>query len=170
MSETTPTPTPVRTFTVTSPVKACRLRRDDLARLYRIINERQIESGQILLNQLSQQPEESPEQFQHRRARVADAFVTTVNVTGVNNEIVSGSGEHFLASENIPENILTVFYTTLAGPNAMGIAREVQRFFSTSPDRLSVILANFQRWQHRILALLRYFHHQNPGSRSLIPD
>jgi hypothetical protein len=123
MSETNPIP--VRTFTTTSPIKACRLRRDDLARLYRIINERQVEYGQILLNQLAQQPEESPDQFEERRARVANAFITTVNLTGANNEIVSGSGEHFLASENIPDNILTVFYTTLAGPNSIGIAREL---------------------------------------------
>jgi hypothetical protein len=57
--------------------------------------------------------------------RVANAFVTTVNITGSNNEIVSGSGEKFLASDNIPENILTVYYTTLAGPNAIGITREL---------------------------------------------
>ena len=70
---------------------------------------------------LAQQPAESAEQFHERRARVANAFVTTVNVTGSNNEVVSGSGEHFLASENIPDNILTVFYTTIAGPNGIGV-------------------------------------------------
>ena len=126
MSESKPNPTPrTRTFTTTAPIKACRLRRDDLARLYRIINDRQIAYGQMFVDQvLAQQPTESPEQFQERRSRVANAFVTNVNVTGSNNEIISGSGEHFLASENIPDNILTVFYTTIAGPNAVGIARE----------------------------------------------
>src|ERR1700730_3283654 len=126
MSETKPNaPRSVRTFTTSAPIKACRLRREDLARLYRIINDRQIEAGEILLNQLAQQPHESPEQFQERRARVTNAFVTTVNVTGSNNEVVSGSGEHFLASENIPDNVVTVFYTTLAGPGALGISLEV---------------------------------------------
>jgi hypothetical protein len=126
MSETKPNPTPrVRTFTTTAPIKACRLRRDDLSRLYRIINDRQIEYGQMFVDQvLAQQPTESPEQFHERRTRVANAFVTTVNVTGSNNEVVSGSGEHFLASDNIPDNILTVFYTTIAEPNAVGIARD----------------------------------------------
>jgi hypothetical protein len=125
MSETKPNPpTSVRTFTTSAPIKACRLRREDLARLYRIINDRQIEYGQMLLNRLAQQPHETEAQFQERRTRVANAFVTTVNVTGSNNEIVSGSGEHFLASENIPDRIVTVFYTTLAGPNAIGITRE----------------------------------------------
>jgi hypothetical protein len=134
MSETKPNPTPIRTFTTTSPIKACRLRRDDLVRLYRIINERQMEYGQIVLNQLAQQPAESPEQFQERRARVANAFVTTVNITGSNNEVVTGSGESFLASENIPENILTVYYTTTAGPNAIGIAEQ------TSGSRATLLL------------------------------
>jgi hypothetical protein len=127
MSETKPDlPAPVRTFTITAPIKACRLRRDDLVRLYTIINDRQVEYGQMLVNQvLAQQPTESREQFQERRARVQNAFVTTVNITGANNEIVTGSGETFLASRNIPDNILTVFYTTLAGPNAVGITREL---------------------------------------------
>jgi hypothetical protein len=126
MSETKPNPTPrARTFTTTAPIEACRLRRDDLARLYRIINDRQIEYGQMFVDQvLAQLPTESSEQFQERRARVKNSFVTTVNVTGSNNEIVSGSGEHFLASGNIPDSILTVFYTTIAGPNAVGIAQE----------------------------------------------
>ena len=126
MSETKPNPPPaLRTFTTSAPIKACRLRREDLARLYRIINDRQTEYGQTFVNQvLAQTPAESQEEFQARKDRVANSFVTTVNVTGSNNEIVSGSGEHFLASGNIPDNILTVFYTTIAGPNAVGITRE----------------------------------------------
>jgi hypothetical protein len=126
MSETKPDPPPsVRAFTTTAPIKACRLRRDDLARLYRAINDRQIEYGQIFITQiLAPQPQESPEQFQERQARVANAFVTTVSVTGSNNEVVIGSGEHFLASRNIPDNILSVFYSTITGPNAVGITRQ----------------------------------------------
>jgi hypothetical protein len=123
MSDPKPNPPPsVRTFTTSAPIKACRLRRDDLARLYRIINDRQIEYGQTFVNQvLAQQPSETPDQFHERQARVANSFVTTVNITGSNNEVVRGSGEHFLASENIPDNILTVFYTTIVGPNAVGV-------------------------------------------------
>jgi hypothetical protein len=124
MSDTRPNPpASVRTFTTSAPIKACRLRREDLARLYRIINDRQIEYGQTFVNQvLAQQPTETPEQFHERQTRVTNAFVTTVNVTGSNNEVVTGSGEHFVTSENIPDSILTVFYTTVAGPNALGIS------------------------------------------------
>jgi hypothetical protein len=85
MSDTKPNTPHGRTFTTTSPIEACRLRRDDLARLYRIINERQIEYGQTLLNQLAQQPMESPEEFRARRIRVENEFITTVSVTGLNN-------------------------------------------------------------------------------------
>jgi hypothetical protein len=62
--------------------------------------------------------------------------MTTVNITGANKEIVSGSGEQFLSSgnRNIPDKILTVFYTTIAGPGALGIARE------SLPNRVTLIL------------------------------
>jgi hypothetical protein len=165
MSEAKPNPTPVRTFTTSSPIKACRLRRDDLARIYRIINERQTEFGQTIVNQLAQQPAESTEEFEERRARVANAFVTTVNVTGANNEIVSGSGEGFLSSQNIPENILTVFYTTMAGPNAIGIAQPVLQSRATLLlDRAYWISANFQLLQPKTRARFRYFRRRKPGS------
>src|SRR5271165_3917883 len=103
MSETKPNPILVRTFTTTSPIRACRLRRDDLKRLYRIIND-------------------PLEQFQERRVRVANSFTTTVNVTGTNQEVVTGQQESFFDTTNIPDNILTVFYTTMAGPAEMGLA------------------------------------------------
>jgi hypothetical protein len=116
-------PAPVRTFTTTVRIRACRLRREDLARVYRIINERQIQYGQSFVKDvLGQQPNESPEQFKERQFRVLHSFTITVNITGANNEIVSGSGAHFLASENIPDRLLTMYYTNIAGPNALGIA------------------------------------------------
>jgi hypothetical protein len=125
MSETRPGPTPARTFTTTSSINACRLRREDLLRLYRIINERQVEYGQLVVNFVTKLPEESPEQFHERRTRLASSFVTTVNVTGANGEVVSGSGESFVISDNIPEHILTVFYTTMEGPNTIGITPQM---------------------------------------------
>jgi len=134
MSEGRPNPPPsVRAFNTTGPIKACRMRRDDLARLYRIINDRQIEAGQMFTQQvLIQQPTESNEQFQDRRTRVANTFITIVTVTGSNNEAVIESGEHFLASDNIPDKILTVFYSTITGPNSIGIA--------TPPNRMTLLL------------------------------
>src|SRR6266849_5094460 len=112
---------PDRTFTTTSPIRACRLRRDDLKRLYRIIDDRQIEHRDSILNVFAQQPSETPAQFQERRTRVANSFTTTVNTTGnTSNEVVSGQGEEFSESATIPDSIKAVYYTTVAGPTAIG--------------------------------------------------
>jgi hypothetical protein len=119
-------PATVRTFTVSKPVRACRLRRHDLRHLYRIIQERQNEHRQTVLSQLSQLPRESAEQFEIRRARVADAFVTTVNITLASKEVITESSEHFVVSENLPDNIVTVFFTTIAGPSAIGLVEQQQ--------------------------------------------
>ena len=102
------------------------MRRDDLARLYRIINDRQIEAGQMFVHQvLVQQPGESNEQFAERRTRVANTFITIVTVTGSNNENVTGSGEHFLASENIPDEI-SKFSTALSRDQMLSVSRPCQ--------------------------------------------
>jgi hypothetical protein len=108
-----------RNFSTTSPITACRLRRGDMKRLYGLINERQVEYGKTVLDQLAQQPNESPEQFNARKTSVARAFVTTVSVTGANGEVVTGDEEKFLDSINIPEKILTVFYSTVTGPSVV---------------------------------------------------
>jgi hypothetical protein len=44
-----------------------------------------------------------------------------VNVTGSNNEVVTGSGAEFLMSANIPENIRTVYFSTVPGPTSVGL-------------------------------------------------
>ncbi|HZU90588.1 MAG TPA: hypothetical protein VE993_15150 [Stellaceae bacterium] len=84
-----------------------------------MINEKQLEYGKTVVAQQTQQPNESLQQFQERRAWVERAFVTKVSVTGVNGEVVTGQGEDFMESVNIPEHILTVFYSTVTAPTAM---------------------------------------------------
>jgi hypothetical protein len=156
MSEAKLDPTPARTFNTSSPIKACRLRAGDLVRLYKIINDRQIEYGQMFADQvLVQQPEESPDQFKERRSRVANAFVTTVTITGSNNEIVSGSSESFLTTDNMPDNILTVFYTT--------VWKTEHHSCSIFPGQLSLISARFQRTQQETPAIFKSSRHQSPG-------
>jgi len=108
-----------RNFSTTSPITACRLRRGDMRRLYGLINERQVEYGKTVLDQLAQQPNESPDQFNARKTSVARAFVTTVSVTGSNGEVITGEVEEFLDSINIPAKILTVFYSTVTGPSVV---------------------------------------------------
>jgi len=88
----------------------------------------------MVLGQLTQLPTESAEQFETRRTRVANAFVTTVNITLASSEIITDSSEHFVTSENVPDNIVTVFFTTIAGPSAIGLAEQQQ------PHRATLLL------------------------------
>src|SRR5262249_22808972 len=98
----------VRTFTTTFPIRACRLRRDDLKRLYRLIHDRQLEYRDVVLGRLAPLPAEKSDQFDDRKTRVANAFTTTVNITGtISNEVVSGQGEEFFDNPNIPDDIKT---------------------------------------------------------------
>jgi hypothetical protein len=126
-----------RNFNTTSPIIACRLRRGDLNRLYALINERQLEYGKTVLAQLVQEQNESPEQFQERRTRVARAFVTTVSVTGENGEVVTGEGDDFLDSVNIPERILSIFYSTVT---ALSVT-----FPGFVPQSRATVLLDFSR-------------------------
>jgi hypothetical protein len=115
-------------------VQACRLRRDDLRQLYRIIQERQNDHRQTVLAQLAQQPTETAEQFETRRTRVANAFVITANITLASKEVITDSSEHFVTSENLPDNIVTVFFSTIAGPSAIGLTEQQQ------PHRATLLL------------------------------
>jgi hypothetical protein len=110
--------TPMRTFEWKVPVAACRLTRDDIKRLYKIIDDKQVEDRDNLVNHvLAQQPSESVEQFQQRRERVRDACMTTITVVGINGESIIGHGESFLDSSLIPEKIATVYFDTARGSN-----------------------------------------------------
>jgi hypothetical protein len=126
-----------RNFDTTWPIVACRMRRDDLKRLYTLINERQVEYGKIVLAALIQTHDETVEQFQQRRQRVSQAFVTTVSATGTDGEVVTGQGEDFLNSVNIPEQIRTVFYSTETGPTVT--------FPGFVPQSKATVLLDFSR-------------------------
>jgi hypothetical protein len=93
-------------------IGACKLRTGDLKRLYRLINEKQIEAGNNVLSGLWQTPQETVEQFQERYGRVKDAFVTTVQIKGFNAEVVTGIGEAFFDSPLLPERFSSIEYDT----------------------------------------------------------
>lgn len=44
---------------------------------------------------------------------------------------MTGSNEQFVASQNLPDNIVTVFYTTIAGPSAIGLGEQQQAHRAT---------------------------------------
>jgi hypothetical protein len=104
----------LRNFQWKSPIPACKLDREDIKRLYRIIDDKQTEDRDYLVNYILQlQPNESPADFDARKDRVRDACRTTITVTGTrNNEAVVGHGEGFLDSSIIPEKIATIYFDT----------------------------------------------------------
>jgi len=108
-----------RNFTVTSPIRACKLRRDDLKRLYRLINEKQIEHRDRVIPRLSRGEQETAEAFNARVVQVRNAFITTVRITGANGQLVTGHGEAFFDSPLLPERIVSIMYDTSFGPSAI---------------------------------------------------
>lgn len=122
----------IRNFSTTVPIVSCKLTRDDLVRLYQIIDERQIEQRDKMVARLSQLPTETPEDFRKRYDSVFSAFVTTVTLTGIDGEQISGNTAHFLTGTNVPDRISNVYYSTSSAPTAL--------LNFTPPNRVSVFL------------------------------
>src|SRR5262249_55417799 len=70
--------------------------------------------------------------FQMRYVRVKNAFITTVMITGINGDVISGHGENFFDSPLIPEHVKSILYDTSFSPNT-----QLQH---TPTDRVSVFL------------------------------
>ena len=108
-----------RNYTVNIPIAACRLGRNDLKALYKIIDDKQKQYRDRFLTVLVQQPSESAEVFSARQQKVKNCFVTSVSITATNGEIVTGNNEEFFNGPNIPSSIRSVFYSTQSVPQAV---------------------------------------------------
>jgi hypothetical protein len=97
---------------------SCKLSIDDPKRLYRIVNEKQKELGDVAVNALTQTAGETAEAFQERRNRVRDAYITTARITGFDNEMVTGHGESIFDSALLPERVMSIEYDTVFSPKA----------------------------------------------------
>jgi hypothetical protein len=113
------TPGEWRNFTTRFPIKACRLKRDGLKFLYRVINERQKEYRGRVMAGLSQTQQESAEDFAKRKERVSDAFVTSVTVQAENGEVLTGNNDQIFDDTAFPTRLKSVFYSTQSVPNAV---------------------------------------------------
>jgi len=107
-----------RNYTKQVSIQSCRLHVEDLKRLYRLINDKQLEAGSDAVARLWKTENEAQEQFEARRRRVKDAFITTVRIKGTNAEVVTGHGEVFFDSGLLPETIASVEYDTAFSPKA----------------------------------------------------
>lgn len=108
-----------RNYSTRVPIAAIRLKRSDLKRLYQIVNNKQMEYRDRILSGLSAHTSETKEDFSARYNSVHDAFVTSISVTGTNNEMVHGNSEAFLDSPNIPEQLRSVLISTTSVPQAV---------------------------------------------------
>ena len=68
------------------------------------------------MGRLFKTDQETEEQFEARRTKVRNAFITTVRVTGESGEVITGHGEGFFDSQLFPEQIATIEYDTTFSP------------------------------------------------------
>jgi hypothetical protein len=69
----TKSPTEWRNYSTKAPIAAFHMRRGDLKRLYKIINDKQIEYRDRIVNSLSQMPQETADNFEARKIKVYEA-------------------------------------------------------------------------------------------------
>jgi hypothetical protein len=108
-----------RNFSTTVPIAAFRIKRDELRRLYQIVHSKQIEYRDKVLASLAKVPPESDQDFMARKQRVQDAFVTSVTVTGLNDEMIHENDETFFDSFTFPEQLRSIYISTQSVPQAI---------------------------------------------------
>lgn len=115
------TPDEWRNFSDKSPLAAMALRSGDLKKLYKIINDKQIEFRDRFMPVLARQPTETAEDFEARKTRVYNSFVTSMTITRINGGMVHGNNESFLDEANLPDQIRAILFSTSAVPATLGI-------------------------------------------------
>jgi len=108
-----------RNYSTKVPIAAFRIKRDELKRLYQIIHAKQIEYRDKVVATLSRMPSESNDDFEGRKRKVHDAFVTSVTVTGLDDEMVHGNAEDFFDSSTFPEHLRSILISTQSVPQAI---------------------------------------------------
>lgn len=106
------TPEEWRNWNSKVPIPAYRLRRGDLKRLYKILDEKQLEMREKTMPLLAVMANETEEQFDARKKRVSDAFVVSMTVKGAGGELSHGNNEAFLDETNLPYEIQSIFFST----------------------------------------------------------
>jgi hypothetical protein len=105
-----------RGFSKNVPIAACKLRAQDLKRLYQIINDKQLELGVRMVDLLRLMADETNEQFEQRRIRVRDAYVTAVIINGANGDVVTGHAGDIFDEPIMPDRIVSITYDTTFSP------------------------------------------------------
>jgi len=108
-----------RNHSTKHPIAASRLSRGDLRRLFKLINDKQVEYRDKFMPVIQQQPNEVSEAFEARKKRVYDSFVTSMTIQATNDALLHGNNEAFLEEANLPDRIRSIFYSTSSVPQAV---------------------------------------------------
>ncbi len=119
MNDAQNTPESWRNFSAKVPIQAFHIRRDELNRLYQIIHEKQVDYRDRVMSSLSKLANELDEEFERRKQRVHNAFVTSVTVTDLDGEMVHGNNEQFFDSTTFPSRLRSIFIATKTIPQAV---------------------------------------------------
>src|SRR5438445_10555242 len=101
-----------RYHSVNLPIRGCILEEADFARLFDIINEKQIEAAAQLDPLITKSPAEPDDQFEQRRTNIRKAFVTTVSITSPTGETVHGNSREVFSGSLMPDRIRCVLFNT----------------------------------------------------------
>jgi hypothetical protein len=71
---------------------------------------------------LAQLPNETIEYFEARKRRVYNSCVVSMTINRTNGESMYGNNEQFLDETNLPDQIRSIFFSTSAVPQTIGIA------------------------------------------------
>lgn len=123
-----------RNHSTKHPIPATHLKRGDLKRLYKLIHEQQIEYRDKFMSILQQQPAETPQDFEARKKRVYDSFVTSMTIHSTNGAMLHGNNELFLEETNLPDHIWSILFSTATVPRAI---------LGITPPRSIVVFLDF---------------------------
>lgn len=127
-----PSPTIWFRYEARSPIRACALDGSDFARLFDIINEKQVDIKNEIYPLIVRQPNETEADFQTRQKKISDACLTTVvSITGANGKTVHGNARDIFQNPLLPERIMSVLFATATTLKTINI---------TPPNQASLFL------------------------------
>jgi hypothetical protein len=108
-----------RNHSTKHPIAASRLRPGDLKRLYKLINDKQIEYRDKFMTFFQLQPNETEDVFDARKKRVYNSFITSMTVHTTTDVMFHGNNESFVEEVNLPDRIRSILFSTSSVPRAI---------------------------------------------------
>jgi hypothetical protein len=93
-------------------IQGCAFPRADLLKLYKILNEKVGEAGDLEVRDWRLPPDESSEKFENTKQYVKGLFDITMTVHGAGGDIRIGRGESMLYPDNLPDRINHIYFNS----------------------------------------------------------